>query len=69
MEEHNAQTATWPQFAIGLYDQLTQRQAEITYDFADFVVHVPSKADESATNAPWRVSGQLTITTRDRQAN
>ncbi len=41
------------------------RNAEITYDFDDMEVDVPSKAGEDAEHARWRVDGTLTITTRD----
>ncbi len=59
------ETTTWPDLAIGLYDRLTGRNAEITYDFDDMEVDVPSKAGEDAEHARWRVDGTLTITTRD----
>lgn len=57
---------TWPDLAIGLYDRLTGRGAEITYEFDDLSVMVPSVASEAASHAPWRVSGTVTIRTRDR---
>ncbi len=31
-------TNTWPELAIGLYDSLTGRNAEITYDFENMEV-------------------------------
>jgi hypothetical protein len=63
--ETPTETTTWPDLAIGLYDRLTGRNAEITYDFEDMEVDVPSKAGEDADHARWRVDGTLTITTRD----
>lgn len=30
------ETQTWPDLAIGLYDKLTGRNAEITYEVEDF---------------------------------
>ena len=36
-------TSTWPELAIGLYDSLTGRNAEITYDFENMEVFVPAK--------------------------
>ncbi|MDT3434800.1 hypothetical protein [Haloarcula sp. 1CSR25-25] len=63
--ETPTETTTWPDLAIGLYDRLTGRNAEITYDFDDMEVDVPSKAGEGAEHARWRVDGTLTITTRD----
>ena len=60
------QTQTWPELAIGLYDKLTGRNAEIEYDFGDdFQVQVPSGTGPQATHATWKMSGKLTIRTRD----
>lgn len=61
------ETTTWPELAIGLYDRLTGRNAEITYDFEDMQVDVPSKAGEDADHARWRVDGTLTIRTSERE--
>ena len=59
-------TTTWPELAVGLYDQLTGRNAEITYEFENFEVRVPSDASANAAQAPWRLNGALRIHTRDR---
>lgn len=61
------ETTTWPELAIGLYDRLTGRGAEITYEFEDMEVEVPSKAGEDADHANWRLDGTLRITTRERE--
>lgn len=58
-------TKTWPELAIGLYDKLTGRGAEITYEFDNMEIDVPSKAGEGATHARWRLNGRLKIRTRD----
>jgi len=58
-------TETWPELAIGLYDKLTGRGAEITYEFDDFELHVPSKAGSDADHAQWRMNGKLRIRTKD----
>jgi hypothetical protein len=57
-------TQTWPELAIGLYDKLTGRGAEITYEFDNFEVWVPSstKNDE---HAHWKMSGTIRIRTAD----
>lgn len=60
------ETTTWPELAIGLYDRLTGRGAEIEYTFEDMEVEVPSKAGEGAEHAHWRVDGTVRITTRER---
>ena len=60
-------TQTWPELAIGLYDKLTGRGAEITYEFDDFEVWVPSRAGDSRESAKWKMNGVLRIRTRDDQ--
>ena len=63
----NDDTRTWPELAIGLYDKLTGRGAEITYRFEDMRVAVPSGTGEDASQAPWLLNGTLRVHTRDRQ--
>jgi hypothetical protein len=58
-------TTNWPDLAIGLYDRLTGRNAEITYEFDDLHVKVPSGMGPDAEHAEWAVSGSLKIRTRD----
>ena len=58
-------TTTWPDLAIGLYDRLTGRNAEITYELVDMHVSVPSGTGKEAEHAEWIVSGALRIKTRD----
>ena len=58
-------TTTWPDLAIGLYDRLTGRNAEITYDFADMHIKIPSGTGPQAEHAEWVLSGTLRIRTRD----
>lgn len=57
-------TDTWPELAIGLYDKLTGRGAEITYEFDDMEVWVPSSTG-SDRHAKWKLSGTVRIRTRD----
>ena len=59
------QTQTWPDIAIGLYDRLTGRNAEITYDFADMHVKIPSGTGAKVEHAEWVLNGVLKIRTRD----
>ncbi|WKN32509.1 hypothetical protein PZB74_04005 [Porifericola rhodea] len=60
------ETKTWPELAIGLYDKLTGRNAEITYKFDDFELFVPSKAGANdADAAHWKMNGTIKITTTD----
>jgi hypothetical protein len=58
-------TTNWPDLAIGLYDKLTGRNAEITYEFSEMRVKVPSGTGEKAEHAEWILSGKMKISTRD----
>lgn len=60
-------TTTWPELAIGLYDKLTGRNAEIAYEFENFELHVPSSTDGDASHAKWKMNGTLRIRTRDNK--
>jgi hypothetical protein len=61
-------TKTWPDLAVGLYDRLTGRGSEITYELDNVEIHVPDKVGEDAEFARWRVNGALKIRTKDNQA-
>ena len=58
-------TSNWPELAIQLYDKLTGRGAEITYDFENMEIFVPADAGDSAPAACWKVNGVLKVRTRD----
>jgi hypothetical protein len=58
-------TTNWPELAIGLYDRLTGRQAEIAYEFDNFSVDIPSSTSADAEHANWKMNGTLRISTRD----
>ncbi|PSP94405.1 hypothetical protein BRC91_06350 [Halobacteriales archaeon QS_4_62_28] len=66
-EERIEETTTWPDLAISLYDRLTGRGAEITYEFEDLEVDVPSGTGDDAEHARWRVDGTMRITTREQE--
>lgn len=65
MTETNTDTKTWPDLAIGLYDKLTGRGAEITYEFHGLEVSVPSSASADAEHGTWKVSGTMKVRTKD----
>lgn len=56
-------TRNWPDLAVGLFERLTGRGAEICYDFKNFEVQVPSKTGHDAEHALWKVNGVLNIRT------
>ncbi len=58
-------TKTWPELAIGLYDKLTGKDAEISYSFDDFELHVPSSTAPDAEQAHWKMNGTIRISTRN----
>ncbi|MEM8835097.1 MAG: hypothetical protein AAGD00_04675 [Planctomycetota bacterium] len=62
---NDTHTKTWPDLAIGLYDRLTGRNAEITYEFSNMNVHVPSGTGSNAEHAQWKLDGTIKIRTRD----
>ncbi len=59
-------TKNWPDLAIGLYDRLTGHNAEITYEFMDMHVKIPSGTGPSAEHAEWVLTGTLKIRTHDQ---
>lgn len=65
MSEHTQATTTWPELGIALYDKLTGRGAEITYEFDNMEVSVPSSASKEAVHANWKINGTLKIRTAD----
>ena len=65
--ERKNETQTWPDLAIGLYDKLTGRGAEITYEFENFDLYVPSGTANDA-HAHWKMNGVIKVRTSD-QAN
>jgi hypothetical protein len=65
MTNETQDTRTWPQLAVGLYDALTGRNAEITYQFDNLEVAVPSSASKDAEHALWKVNGTLKIRTSE----
>ena len=58
-------TETWPELAIALYDKLTGRGAEITYEFDHMTISVPSAASADAQHARWQLDGVVKIRARD----
>ena len=58
----------WTELALELYDKLTGRGAEITYEFENLEIYVPAHHTEDAPLARWKLNGVLKIRTRDAQA-
>lgn len=56
-------TTNWPDLAIGLYEQLTGKNAVISYEFVDLHIKVPSGTGPKAEHAEWVLSGTMKIST------
>ncbi len=69
VQYENVNNPQWPDFMVGLYDRLTGRAAEITYELDQFEVQIPSEAGPNATHASWRITGTLKIRTRDNASS
>jgi hypothetical protein len=61
----DTQTNNWPDLLIGLYDNLTGRRAEITYEFDNMHIKIPSGTGPAADHAEWVLNGTMKIRTRD----
>ena len=59
MAENTADTRSWPDLAIGLYDRLTRRGAEIEYEYNNLELSVPSAVGSQADHAKWIIKGML----------
>ncbi|MFQ5971851.1 MAG: hypothetical protein ACE5Q3_05925 [Alphaproteobacteria bacterium] len=58
---------TWPEFAIVLYDLLTGRKAEITYDFDNLEIYVPMASGPDPEHAVWKLNGALKVRAREER--
>ena len=65
MAETHKTERDWADLAINLYDRLTGRGAEITYEFENMQVDVPSGAQAEPFFANWKINGTLKVRTRD----
>lgn len=65
MAESNGNIQSWPDLAIGLYEQLTGKGAVISYEFENFVIGVPREVgSDDVTN--WKINGKLKISTTEK---
>ena len=56
---------TWPDLAASLFEKLTGRGAEITYEFQNLEVNVPNVMGVEAKHAHWKLNGVVKIRTRE----
>ena len=60
--------STWPEFAIVLFDLLTGRKAELTWEFDDLRIYVPISAGADPEYAVWKVNGAIKLRAREDYA-
>jgi hypothetical protein len=65
MPDKTEGTTNWPELGIALYDKLTGRNAEITYEFDGMEISVPSSASSDAVHANWKLNGTVRIRTKE----
>ncbi|MDX1300973.1 hypothetical protein L4D76_02020 [Photobacterium sagamiensis] len=65
MADIEKDTTNWPDLAGALYDKLTERHAELTYDFDNVEISVPSGAGEKAPHSTWKFNGTISIRGRN----
>lgn len=64
-----ADTKNWPDLAIGLFERLTGRGAEIAYDFRNIELQVPDKVGSDAVHTLWKLNGVLIIRTCENKVH
>lgn len=62
-EKH--QHSTWPEAATQLFDLLTGRKAEVTYQFDNLEVYVPVESGADTEQAVWKLNGAIKVHARE----
>lgn len=62
-EKH--QHLTWPQAAADLFDLLTGRNAEVTYQFENLEIFVPVEAGPDTEHAVWKLNGAIKVRAKE----
>ncbi len=57
--------SSWPDFAIVLFDLLTGRKAEITYEFDNLEISVPIESGSNPHYAVWKINGAVKVRARE----
>jgi hypothetical protein len=66
-EKSSQQTTQWANLLTDLFDRLTGKGAEISYNFQELEIDIPRAAGpqgQELGSAKWVVNGRLTITAR-----
>jgi hypothetical protein len=56
---------TWPDVAIILFDLLSGRKAEVTWEFERMEIHVPITTGSNTEYAIWKLNGVLKVRARE----
>ena len=56
---------TWPDVAVILFDLLSGRKAEVTWEFERMEIHVPITTGDDTEYAIWRLNGILKVRARE----
>jgi len=57
--------STWPEAAADLFDLLTGRKAEITYQLDNLEVYVPLESGSETEHAVWKLNGSIKVSARE----
>ncbi len=63
-EKTKTQQATWPDFAVGLYEKLSGRGSKITYELQDMEIFVPAKLGDT-DHFQWKLNSVVSISSQD----
>jgi hypothetical protein len=56
---------TWPDVAVILFDLLSGRKAEVTWEFERMEIHVPITTGSDTEYAIWKINGVLKVRARE----
>ena len=56
---------TWPEVAVILFDLLSGRKAEVTWEFERMEIHVPITTGSNTEYAIWKLNGVLKVRARE----
>jgi hypothetical protein len=71
-EKSSQRTTQWANLLTDLFDRLTGKGAEISYDFQELEIDIPRAAGpqgQELGSAKWVVNGRLTITARTQSGS
>lgn len=57
--------STWSELVTSIYQRLTEKNAELTYELENMEVYVPSGVGPDAVHAHWKFNGILKIRARN----